>query len=148
MDTYREECGVWVFVSLLFAFSVCSKIAQGDFGDYLVSMGMFPRWSIEFVTGGVFGLEIVTSIALVWPRLRRFGWLLVAGLGGAFAVIHIASAALGNVRACRCFGVQLSHDAFWHHVLMTVVCIGLVSAAAWSLRAKRMREVAVLERAG
>ena len=138
---------MWVFVSLLFAFSVCAKIVQGDFADYLLSTGMFPRWSVGLVAVGVFGLEGLASIALVWPRLRRFGWLLVAGLGAAFGVIHVCSAALGNVKPCRCFGVPLSHDAFWHHVLMTVVCMGLVSAAAWSLRARGIAAEGLLERA-
>jgi hypothetical protein len=85
----------------------------------------------------VVGLEALTCVLLVWPRLRYYGWVATGALGAAFATIHVASAILGDVKPCRCFAVELSHNALWSHLGMTALSAGLVVMAFVGVRQRR-----------
>jgi hypothetical protein len=135
-------------VAVILGFSGISKIIQGDLADYLTGMGMFPDWSVRWVAAGAIVLELATAALLLSSRSRHAGWYLVAGLASAFTVIHVAAAALGDVKPCCCVGFQLSRHALGHHLLMSGICLGLVAAAAWSLRAPRRSKRLWAERVG
>ena len=136
---------VWLIAALLFTAAVVGKVALGGFDDYLLSTGMFPAALVSPLAWGVMGLEVLTSVLLLWPRTRRAAWLLVGALSAAFAVSHVAGAVLGDVKPCRCLAVQLSHDAWWNHVGMAGICVGLVIMAFLGVRAQHAEKAVVPE---
>jgi hypothetical protein len=120
---------MWVVALLILGVGAIAKPMYGGFESYLVSTGMFAAWSVPVVSRGVVGLEAATCVLLIWPRLRRLGWIMVAALGSSFATIHVAAAFLGDVKPCRCFAVELSGNALWNHIGMAVLCVALVVMA-------------------
>lgn len=125
-----------IVVCVLFAAAGLLKATQPwwssgqDLITYLLSTGMFSRWSAPWVAWVTIGSELTASVLLLWPSLRTAGWVLVGGLCAAFAVLHVGSLVLGNVEPCNCFGFQFSTiDARWHHGLMLGVCLGMLGLA-------------------
>jgi hypothetical protein len=124
---------MWALVALVFALAALGKLVQGGFVDYLTTTEMFPWPLPPFVAAGVIACELLTCALLLWPAGRRAGWVLTGGLGSAFAVFHVAAAALEDVEACRCMAVQFVSDVFLNHVLTAALCLAMVSAAFLSL---------------
>lgn len=128
---------MWVVATAIMLLAAGAKVLRGGFEPWLGSTGMFPAWAIPAIARGTVALEALTGALLVWPRLRRSGWIITGGLAAAFATIHVASALLGDVKACPCFAVELSHDAFWSQVGMTGLCLGLLGMACIGVRQGR-----------
>jgi len=127
---------MWVLVAGLFAFSAVSKIARGGFAEWLGRTGMVPPQAARPLAALAPVLELAVVFLLAHPRLRIWGWRLVAGLGSVFAVVHVALALLGDIEACGCLGLRLSRNALWDHLLMTGLCLGLVAAAGLAHRGR------------
>jgi hypothetical protein len=102
---------MWVVATVLMLVAAGAKTLLGGFEPWLASTGIFPVWSVSVVTRGTVALEALTGVLLIWPQCRRQGWVIAGGLGAAFATIHAAGILLGNVRPCRCLGIELSRDA-------------------------------------
>lgn len=129
---------MWVVAAGIMLLAVAAKAAAGGaFEVWLASTGMFPVWAVPAVARVVVAAEALACVLLVWPRWRHHGWVLTGTLGAAFAVIHVASALLGDVKPCRCFAVQLSRDALWSHVAMTVLCLTLFGMATLGVLRRR-----------
>lgn len=128
---------MWVGVSAFFAIAAIAKITRGGLAQSLADTAMFPQFLIAPTAAGVIALELLVAILLLWPKCRRAGWYLVAGMSSAFAVIHVAGMLLGGIKSCRCLVVQLSQDARLNHLIMTAVCLALVALAIRAIRPRR-----------
>lgn len=125
---------MWGVALVVLAAGVMAKAVCGGLDGYLLSTGMLPAWAVPVVGRGVLAAEALAAALLVWPRVRCWGWIAVGALGAAFATVHVAAAVLGDVEPCRCFGVELSHNALWSHVGMAGLCAGLVTMAVFGVR--------------
>lgn len=134
---------MWGVALVVLAAGVMAKAVCGGLDGYLLSTGMLPPWAVPGVGRGVLTAEALAAVLLVWPRLRRWGWVAVGALGAAFATVHVAAAILGDVEPCRCFGVELSHNALWSHVGMAVLCAGLVTMAVFGVRPRTQAALGV-----
>jgi len=128
---------MWAVATAIMVLAAGAKVLRGGFEPWLASTGMFPAWAIPAVARAMIGLEVLTAILLVWPRLRRSGWIVAGGLAAAFTTIHVAGILLGDVKPCRCFGVLLSHDALGSHLGMTALCVTLAAMAFVGARRAR-----------
>lgn len=120
----------WVFIALLGLSAGAKALSYAQFTQYLIASGMFPVSSAGLVARAVVAAEIATALLLVWPRLRRFGFVAASGIFSAFAVFHGVATVLGDIKPCRCLVVELVSDAFWDHIIMFVFCAGAV-ALSW-----------------
>lgn len=125
---------MWGVALVVLAAGVMAKTVCGGLDGYLLSTGMLPSWAVPVVGRGVLAAEALAAVLLVWPRLRRWGWVAVGALGAAFATVHVAAVILGDMGPCRCFGFELSHHALWSHLGMAVLCAGLVMMAVFGVR--------------
>ncbi len=120
---------MWALAVAILSAGVAAKLMCGGLDEYLLSTGMLPTWSVPLAGRIILTAECVVCVLLIWPRMRRWGWVALGALGSAFATVHLAAAALGDVKPCRCFGVELTRDALWSHVGMAILCVGLVLLA-------------------
>lgn len=137
---------MWGVALVVLAAGVVAKAICGGLDRYLLSTGMLPAWAVPVVGRGVLAVEALAAILLLWPRLRRWGWVAVGALGAAFATVHVAAAVLGDVEPCRCFGVELADNALWSHVGMAVLCAGLVTMAVFGVRPRAQATLSVQRR--
>jgi len=123
---------MWAVVAVLFGLSAAGKLITPSLTPWLLSTGMLPRAAVEPVARAVILLELLACVLLLWPRTRRYGWVLAGGLAGALLVIHAASALLGDPDPCPCFGLRLRRAPWLDHVFMAGLClaVGLVSFVA------------------
>ena len=124
-------CQMWVLVAILFLGSSVGKIARpASFMDYLVHGGYFSVDIARWIHALVISVELGCAGLLIWPATRRGGWILAAALSSSFLVMHVASAVLGHVRACHCFGFEITRDSLTSHVLMGSLCLSILGAAS------------------
>jgi|GEM_PF-4463462 len=121
---------MWAIAVLTLSLGVAAKLVCGGLDEYLLATGMWPAWSVWPVARLIVAAECLVCALLIWPRTRRWGWAALGGLGASFGTVHVAAIFLGDVRPCRCFGVELSQMALWSHIAMAALC-AVLFLMAW-----------------
>ena len=133
---------MWGVVAAVFALTAFAKASDDTFLHYLADTQMFPLPLVNTVGRGVIVCEVLAALLLLWPRLRTWGWLLVAALSSCFAVFHIFAAVLGDLGPCRCLVIEISHDRLVSHLVMIALCSLLTLGAALAFSRRRLGSTA------
>ena len=118
---------VW---SAIFIWAGVEKIMQPTaFAQAIAAYKILPNAWVPLMAGVLPWVEVWAALALLWPRFRSAGALIVAGLSLVFAVAVTSAMVRGLDITCGCFGLS-SGKVGWKTLLLDVA--GIISMS-WLL---------------
>ena len=112
-----------LIVAAVFVVAGAFKLGSPEmFAGDIERYALVPGSVSQFLAYSLPPLEILTGVALLWPRFRLAGWFWAAALFAMFAFAVGAAKIRGLDISCGCFGSDLRLT--WMHFAVNALLFG------------------------